>query len=87
MADELTEAVLACSTMQTRVTRTLIDVTQAPGIVVATWTLTPEAVNQIHTAATIGARTTGALIDVSLTVQSSESSHTLTRVPTNIAVP
>lgn len=78
MADELTKAILARSTVQTRVTRTLVDVTQTPSIVVATWTLTPKAVDQIHTAATIGARATGALVDVCFTMQSSESSHTLT---------
>ena len=54
MADELIDSVLA-TTMNARVCRALVDVTEASGIIISTETFALEAIDEINADAVVGA--------------------------------
>lgn len=81
MADELIHPVLASAAVHARITRTLVHVAQAPGVVVAARTLAPIAVYHVDATTAVRARITGALVYVGLTVLAGEAGFALTGVP------
>lgn len=68
MTDELVEPIFTSGSVQTRIAGALVYIAQAPSVIVAAWALTPKAVDQVNTDATVCTGAAGTLINVGLAV-------------------
>lgn len=81
MTDELIDAVLAVASVNAGIGGAFVDVTQTPGVVIASRTVALETVDQIDTDAAVGARLRSAFVDVLFAVKTGESGETFAAVP------